>query len=186
MESFCARAAVAREIPMGLEKITSSLAKLKMDEDASFASVKADLEQTIVNINSKVQARGGTAFFVLSLKWNLSVRKVVNAWKAEKEFVRLQSVKIAEERNKTDNLNKIKAEALEKVLQTKTSLETLRASQNAAEKQLSTLKNESVNLREKLSQLRADRTALEEKIISDELTWQRDLSIKKVLHKFIY
>ncbi|KAK6023391.1 hypothetical protein OSTOST_10823 [Ostertagia ostertagi] len=174
IEGFCEKFATDKVSP-GLEKLMSSLRKLKIDEEASFTSVKKGLEQTTVDINNNIQTRDDLLRSIAQAEAQCDITR--KCLENEKEYVHLQTLRIAENEKELDILRKKKDEAIMKVTLANCILEKLRTS-DAAEKLLA-LVNETKSVDERLSQLRDDRSAFEEQRRAEELTWQREITIKK-------
>ncbi|PIO74226.1 hypothetical protein TELCIR_03759 [Teladorsagia circumcincta] len=161
----------------GLEKLMASLRKLKIDEEASFTSVKKGLEEATVDINNNIQARDHLLRSIAGAEAQCEESR--KCLETEREYVQLQTLKIAEGEEELDILRKKKDEAITTLNEVKCSLETLRASDAASAKKLLALINETKSMSERFSQLRDDRSAFEEQKRAEELKWQRDLANKK-------
>ncbi|KAK5973196.1 hypothetical protein GCK32_010675, partial [Trichostrongylus colubriformis] len=171
MEGLCEKTAVNKETPTGLEKLTLLLKRMKL----IYVPVILHIAYTKTSEN----------LYRVIAQYESELERNRECLEHEKEYVRLQNARIIEEQNELDELSRKKAEAMEKHVQAQDSLEKLLAAQSASERKLSELKDEINSTDEKLSQLRASRSALEEQFNSESAEWERDVTIKKVLIYFV-
>lgn len=176
MQKLCEEKVLAKERFDGLEKLTSLLHKLKVDEDAQFASVQANVGGTAFQIKNKESAGDDLRSRILRSESQCDVGR--ERLMREKEVARALNINGLKAAEELAALDASVLETAKQLAEQRNEIERLRSSYSSGTAQLQLLREEFKTVREKLTAIDAEFTGAETRAASDIASWKDVCSYK--------